>query len=1394
MIWGWEWVWSGVGVTVALFAVGIGVVVQFLLRSNVLSHAEAGIRGSFSGASLSGLARASSAGSGLDEASNEEDMLGNDLRVAHGASSDDLTALKDRGMAKAKRKYRELKEKFSIKAAIDNFKERRRYRWVTATTRHGDGLRSIYADRESRPLPVPEEIHRGFSTLNMSKLSDILDERFHMEEDADLLKCLRKTEIFSWLPDEILRELCSHVERIELEAGDELPESDPDEASLCSFRVIISGSMSMRLPTLRKDSQGDYRLVPADDDDESTTVHFGSDSSVTGLSDLMAAITGKVFKPVAKVIAEEETSLLSIRREGGLDVLLQKFPGLEEELLLRIMIRLNRVTFMSVFRLTGRIVLPKPKVKKDTSMVESSLEDIALSYMAQELGVSRTELGSCCTVGHWNPDGLEDSGPENGFVDASSKTLFSDDHLTEPNIPVSPIALAKTELVRSSSTSSDTKLLMSPGAALEARAVRNFEPKPTNGKDGSDNLHFIQIVNLNPRTEILEVSNEPAMYIVLRGKLELFVGERGNDKKSRLEHTYMPGETFGHLSLLTGTWSDWYLGRNSLQQVDRIWVRTGSGETESVLARLLQSDYMELIDRFPKIIPHKARDVLRNLSDIIRMVDLTTSWQNVSAGEEVVREGSKIDSLYVVLHGRLRGTSSSGESELAQREYGRGALIGEISFFTGEPVRQTIVAQRNTQLAALPKAAMLAIMSIFPEVVFHMGRTMSRSLNYSSVDPVTGRTSLRSQPGLKTSVVAVVPASASSPIDRFLHTISATLKTMGATVETLNSDLVERMADERKLGVGNVVSAPFSPFEQMILLTWLSEAEDTNDIVFYQADAWSEPEPSWWSVLCIEQADLILYVANAADGPKMSSLERKLATVNTNARKELVLLHIDHGDKPIEMPQNTRDWITNRGNIHMHHHIRFHPDKLDVYGRSGFFDIEHFKSDFRRLARWLIGESIGIVLGGGGARGMSHVAAFRCLEELGIPVDFVAGTSIGAYMGAIYAMKCDTLLLHQILSQFVTDMSSTWKKISDLTLPVTSYFHGVGFNRGIVRTFGATRIEDLWLPYFCMTTDLTDSVEIAHRNGSLWRYVRASMTLVNFLPPLCDVIEVSDEDESEDAPSQQREISLSSSLSISSDSMDEDLQADEKETKVIAANSLQQNGEEEAELKKRKPKKKKVVHYLADGGYTNNLPADIMRRYLGPKATILAVDVQGSWQFAGFDYGDSLSGWKYLFMWLNPFTPTPNIPTSGDIQTQLAYISSVKQGSTGSHAIKGGSAYAREYGDLAPSPNPNLREVIDLYLIPPVDDVSTLEFHRSSEIQARAYEYAKAEITNWIDEMRRNDPSKYRCLTWSNSHPSIRSNLRRKKKKGLRVNTLTLRRTGSWTKLKAASETPKVMR
>ncbi|KAF6774097.1 hypothetical protein AHF37_07184 [Paragonimus kellicotti] len=191
------------------------------------------------------------------------------------------------------------------------------------------------------------------------------------------------------------------------------------------------------------------------------------------------------------------------------------------------------------------------------------------------------------------------------------------------------------------------------------------------------------------------------------------------------------------------------------------------------------------------------------------------------------------------------------------------------------------------------------------------------------------------------------------------------------------------------------------------------------------------------------------------------------------------------------------------------------------------------------------------------------------------------------------------------------------------------------------------------MPHFNLATDVvadkisvdgqsltTLSYDLAQFKGSLWRYVRASMSLSGYLPPLCDPYDGS---------------------------------------------------------------------LLLDGGYINNVPAEIMSAF-GAK-TIFAVDVGATVDTDFTNYGDHLSGWQLLYQRFWPSTKTVmRVPNLSEIQARLAYISCVRQ-----------LEQIKESG-------------ICHYLRPPIDHYMTLQFTAFDEILTVGYEYAKQVIRDWHKE------------------------------------------------------------
>jgi lysophospholipid hydrolase len=162
-------------------------------------------------------------------------------------------------------------------------------------------------------------------------------------------------------------------------------------------------------------------------------------------------------------------------------------------------------------------------------------------------------------------------------------------------------------------------------------------------------------------------------------------------------------------------------------------------------------------------------------------------------------------------------------------------------------------------------------------------------------------------------------------------------------------------------------------------------------------------------------------------------------------------------------------------------------------------------ADFERLARILFGQSIALVLGGGGARGVAHLGFLQAFEEEGIPIDIVGGTSMGAFVGAVYSRNASVQETHEITREFSRAMlpSRLW---TDITLPLVSVLTGKLFNNAVVAALDGEKLasSDLKLDYYCNATNLTRGVVpefFMPQPSPVWKFARASMGILPLLPP-----------------------------------------------------------------------------------------------------------------------------------------------------------------------------------------------------------------------------------------------------------------------------------------------------
>ena len=397
----------------------------------------------------------------------------------------------------------------------------------------------------------------------------------------------------------------------------------------------------------------------------------------------------------------------------------------------------------------------------------------------------------------------------------------------------------------------------------------------------------------------------------------------------------------------------------------------------SLVATIRKDTFYRILQFHPKTALHVANTVITRMSPFVRQIDFALDWEHLDAGSALYRQGELSDSTFIVLSGRLRSviTHSDGRKEVVS-EYGKGELVGIVELLTDSKRSTTVMAVRDSELARLPDGLFNVIQYKHPVVMARLIKLLGNRLIgswRSSVDKQPIGISLQQSGQQKHgsfSTVALLPISEDVPLTQFTLELFHSLHSMAATAR-FTSEYVVRSLGTSIWEAGN----------EHQLISYLGQVEDQHDITLYQCDA----SLTVWTQRCIRQADVILTVGLATNKPDIGKLEHHVEQVARRTQKILVLLHKEDGPPP----KGTVKWLNARSYFHCHYHIKApprvftprHPSKvLDYYTSKVFGTPSNVHSDFARLARVLTGTSVGLVLGGGGARGAAHLGMVKALQ------------------------------------------------------------------------------------------------------------------------------------------------------------------------------------------------------------------------------------------------------------------------------------------------------------------------------------------------------------------------------------------------------------------------------
>ncbi len=413
---------------------------------------------------------------------------------------------------------------------------------------------------------------------------------------------------------------------------------------------------------------------------------------------------------------------------------------------------------------------------------------------------------------------------------------------------------------------------------------------------------------------------------------------------------------------------------------------------------------------------------------------------HLPGGEHLFAADDPPDFVYFLRAGRLGAIRRvEGEEPHFLGVIRPGEPAGEMAVIGGLPHRATVVALRDSEVIALPAQSFFAAVQTNPAVMIEISRLMLRRTRH------TGDRAPAGEP----SVYGVVAVSEGHPVRAFCEQVTEAIEALGYTAVVVGHE---------------ALAAPTE---------WYSNVEATHDFIIYAA----EFEDVAWRQLVGRQVDRLFLLGHGETQPPAHLETYASQPLKSQNLVDLILLH----NKDKDRPRGSDVW-------------------LDATGVSRVFHLrENDVNDVARMARLITGTSVGLVLSGGGARAYAHIGAIRALREAGVPIDFVGGASMGAIVAAGIAIGWDDAELERRIRAAFVDSSP----LDDIALPLIAMTRGDKVRDRLAEHFDDVLIEDLWLPFFCVSSNLTAGAYQLHRRGRLRDALLASISLPGVMPPVC---------------------------------------------------------------------------------------------------------------------------------------------------------------------------------------------------------------------------------------------------------------------------------------------------
>ncbi len=551
------------------------------------------------------------------------------------------------------------------------------------------------------------------------------------------------------------------------------------------------------------------------------------------------------------------------------------------------------------------------------------------------------------------------------------------------------------------------------------------------------------------------------MYLLLSGKLSVQIRSDKHAKPIIIDQLD-PDALVGEMGVLSGR------PRNAtVIALEPCELLTISAEKYAQLA----SENRELFSDLPILsLPRWQRlqlaTILTNIFgeldvDLLKSIQNNLNWIHLDRDEVLVKQGDSAESMYIIINGRVQFSFSAEDgSHEAVGWAGRGETVGEFALLSDITRSATVTAVRQTDVVEITRNHFDAMAATHPQFIRSVARIIvnrrQRSLYGASVMPEAGA-----------HAITLLPIGDGSDLPRFAEQLANALSVYG------NATIIDATRFDEMFGLeGAAQSTQYHP-NHTAVVAWINEQESRFDYLIFL------PDPAWsvWTKRCLGQSDRLLLVGRSEADAQTSRLELQIKEAYPKLRTDLALWH----SAETEQPSNTASWLDQR-DIDKYFHVR------DGDGLT-----------FGRLARRLTGRAIALCLSGGGARGYAHLGVLRAMQELDIPLDTLGGTSFGALIACKFANQLSYDAMVTLVKKYARN-----DILFDRTLPLVALNKSAKLDHFCQDYCGDLQIEDLWIPFFAVATNLSQATAQINQRGSLAAAIRKSISIPGVFAPVIE--------------------------------------------------------------------------------------------------------------------------------------------------------------------------------------------------------------------------------------------------------------------------------------------------